>query len=177
MLKMNSTHTVTVKATADHAWKIIGEDFVAVDRWMAANPSADAIPGAALPGAPAKGRNSNLIQKFQPMYQEEIITAYSDANRSISTRVTLRKTPKIMPMLGYVATVTVKQVDANTCTIIYTGHALTKWYTKPMKGMLTKTLAPGFLRGLEELAHYIETGEPHPRKIEKTKSESALAAV
>jgi hypothetical protein len=102
---MNSTHTITVKASADHAWKIIGEDFVAVDRWMAANPTADAISGSPLPGAPAKGRNSYLIKKFQPMYQEEVITAYSDAERNISTRVTLRKTPKIMPMLGCVANV------------------------------------------------------------------------
>ncbi len=172
----SSTHTLTIKASADHAWNVIGEDFVAVDRWMAANPTADAIPGAALPGAPAKGRNSYLIKKFQPMYQEEIITAYSDAKRSISTRVTLRKTPKIMPMLGYVANVTVKPLDENTCTITYTGEAIPKWYSKPMKGMFTKSLDPGFLRGLEELARYIETGEPHPRKAEKIESEAALAA-
>jgi hypothetical protein len=172
----NSTHTVTVKASADHAWKIIGEDFVAVERWMAANPTAEAIAGPALPGAPAKGRNSYLIQKLQPMYQEEVITAYSDAKRSISTRVIIRKAGKFVPMLGYVATVTVKPVDEDTCTIIYTGHALTKWFSGPMRGMLTKALHPGFLRGLEELAHYIETGEPHPRKIDKIKSEAALEA-
>lgn len=172
---MNSNHTITVKASADHAWKIIGEDFVAVDRWMAANPTADAISGPPLPGAPAKGRNSYLIKKFQPMYQEEVITAYSDAERNISTRVTLRKTPKIMPMLGYVANVKVKPVDDSTCTITYTGEAVSKWYSKPMKGLFTKNLDPGFLRGLEELAHFIETGEPHPRKVEKIKSEAAVA--
>ena len=32
------------------------------------------------------------------------------------------------------------------------------------------------LRGLEELAHYIETGEPHPRKVETQKADAALAA-
>ncbi len=169
-----STHTINVKASANHAWKIIGEDFVTVERWMAANPTAEAIPGPALPGAPAKGRNSYLIKKLQPMYQEEVITAYDDAERSVSTRVTIRKAGKLVPMLGYDATVTVMPIDANTCTIIYTGHALTKWFSGPMKGMLTKALHPGFLRGLEELAHYVETGEPHARKIEKIKSEAAL---
>jgi hypothetical protein len=44
-----------------------------------------------------------------------------------------------------------------------------------MKGLFTKNLDPGFLRGLEELAHFFETGEPHPRKVEKIKSEAALA--
>ena len=172
----SSTHTVTINASADHAWRIIGEDFVAVDRWMAANPTAEAIPGPALPGAPAKGRNSYLIQKFAPMYQEEIITAYSDAKRSISTRVTLCKGPKLMPMLGYTATVTVKPINDTSCSITYTGQAVTKWFSKPMKNMFTKNLDPGFLRGLEELAHFIETGEPHPRKIAKIESEAALAA-
>ncbi len=172
----SSTHSITVNASADHAWRIIGEDFVAVDRWMAANPTADAIPGPALPGAPAKGRNFYLIKKLQPMHQEEVITAYNDAKRSISTCVTLRKTPKVMPMLGYIATVSVKAVDDSSCTITYTGEAVTKWFSKPMKGMFTKSLHPGFLRGLEELAHFIETGEPHPRKIEKIESEAALAA-
>jgi len=143
---------------------------------MAANPTADAIPGPALPGAPAKGRNSYLIKKFQPLYQEEVITAYSDAKRSISTNVTLRKGPKLMPMQGYVATLTVTELGEGKSKLTYTGHAVPKWFGMPMKGMLTKSLDPGFLRGLEELAHFIETGEPHPRKIEKIKSEAALAA-
>ena len=171
-----STHTITVKASAAHAWKIIGEDFVHVDRWMAANPTADTISGAALPGAPAKGRNSYLIKKFQPVYQEEVITAYSDAKRSVSTRVTLRNTPRLLPMLGYIATVDVKADGDEECTITYTGQATTKWFSAPLKGMLTKSLDAGFLRGLEELCHYIQTGEPHPRKVEKVNSEAALAA-
>lgn len=171
-----SIHEITVNASADHAWRIIGDDFVAVDRWMAANPTADAIPGAALPGAPAKGRNSYLIKKFQPMYQEEIITAYDSEARSISTKVTLRDTPKMMPMLGYEANIRVEPISSTTCKLTYTGNARAKWYSKPMTGMFTKSLDPGFLRGLEELAHYIETGEPHPRKIEKIESERALAA-
>lgn len=171
-----STHTITIAASAAHAWHIIGEEFVAVDRWMAANPLAEAIPGPALPGAPAKGRNSFMIKKFQPMYQEEIITAYNDASRSISTSVTLRKTPNFMPMLGYKATIRVDPIDDEKCTITYSGEARTKWFTRPMKGMFTKSLDPGFLRGLEELGHYIETGQPHPRKLDKIETEAALAA-
>lgn len=171
-----STHSITINASADHAWKIIGEDFVAVDRWMAANPTADTIPGPALPGAPAKGRNSYLIKKFQPLYQEEVITAFSDAKRSISTNVTLRNGPKLLPMQGYTATLTVTELSEGKCQLTYTGQAVPKWFSKPMKNMFTKNLHPGFLRGLEELGHFIETGEPHPRKIEKINSEAALAA-
>ena len=173
---MSVTHVVTVKASAAHAWKIIGEDFVAVDKWMEAIPRAEAITGPALPGAPAKGRNSYLRDKFAPLYQEEVISAYNDASRSISTEVVLRNLGRMVPMKGYNATVTAKEVGPDTCTITYTGYAVPKWFGKPMKGMLTKSLKPGFLRGLEELAHYIETGAPHPRKVETLKVDAALAA-
>ncbi len=173
---MTSKHAITINATADHAWKVIGDDFVAVDKWMAANPTADTLQGPALPGAPARGRNSYMIKKFQPLYQEELITAYDPANRSVSTQVTLRKGPRLMPLLGYDAKVTVTAIDAGSCTISYEGTARTKWFSAPMKRMLTKSMHAGFLRGLEELAHFIETGEPHPRKVEKIKSEALLAA-
>ncbi len=173
---MTSVHSLKVNASAARAWAVIGDDFVAVDKWMAANPSADAIEGPALPGAPARGRNSYMIQKFAPMYQEELITDYNEAHRTISTQVTLRNGPKMMPLLGYNATISITPIDEATCQITYRGEARTKWFSRPMKNMLTKSMDAGFLRGLEEVAHFIETGEPHPRKVEKIKSEAALAA-
>lgn len=173
---MTVTHTITINASADQAWEIIGPQFVAVDKWMAANPTAEAIPGPALPGAPAKGRNSHMIKKFQPMYQEELITEYNGAKRSVSTQVTLKDGPKFMPLLGYNAVLTVTEIDDETCQLTYEGVARTKWFSKPMKGMLTNSMKAGFLRGLEELGHYIETGEPHPRKLEKIESEALATA-
>ena len=171
-----STHVVTVRASADHAWKILGEEFVAVDKWMEAISRAKAIPGPALPGAPAKGRYSYLRGKFAHIYQDEVISAYDKAARSISTEVVINNLGRMVPMKGYNATVSIKETGPDTCTITYTGHAVTKWFGKPMKGALTKSLNPGFLRGLEELAHYIETGEPHPRKVETLKIDADLAA-
>lgn len=171
-----STHTITVKASADHAWKIIGEEFVPVDKWMEAIPRAEAIPGPALPGAPAKGRNSYLREKFAPVYQAEVISAYSDSARSISTEVTLNNVGRLVPLKGYNATIVVKETGPDTCSITYTGEARAKWFGRPMKGALTKSMDAGYLRGLEELAHYIETGVQHPRKVETVQADAALAA-
>jgi hypothetical protein len=173
---MTSTHIVTVKATADHAWKIIGEDFVPVDKWMEAISRADAIPGPALPGAPAKGRKSHLRGKYSHINQDEVISAYSDASRTISTEVTINNLGAMVPMKGYNATIVVKETGPETCSITYTGDARTKWFGRPMKGALTNSMDAGFLRGLEELAHYIETGEQHPRKVETVKADAALTA-
>lgn len=169
---MTSLNSITVNAPAPDVWKLVGDDFVAVDRWMAAIPTAEVIPGPALPGAPAKGRNSYLIKKFAPMYQEEIITAYSDDNMTVGFDVTLRKGPRIMPLKGYWSTVSIEAIDDNSCKLTWEGAAYAKWFAKPMAGMLTKSLDAGFIRNLEEIKHIVETGEPHPRKIEKIKSEA-----
>lgn len=173
---MTSKNSITVKSSAAAAWKMIGDDFVAVDRWMAAIPTAEAIAGPALPGAPAKGRNSYLIKKFAPIYQEEIITGYSDKKMTVSFDVTLHNTPRLMPMRGYDSTVIIEEIDDNTCKVTWIGKANAKWFAKPITGLLTKGLDAGFIRNLEEIQHIMETGEPHPRKIAKIKSEALAAA-
>ncbi len=173
---MTSKNTIRVKAPAADAWKLIGEDFVAVDRWMAAIPRAEAIDGPALPGAPAKGRISYLFKKFAPMYQEEILTAYDAAAMTISVDVTLHHGPKAMPMKGYTSTVIVRAFNDASCEVTWIGDATPKWFAKPMKRMLTKGLDAGFIRSLEEIQHFVETGQPHPRKVEKMQLEAAAAA-
>ena len=173
---MTVTHKLSVKASADHAWSVIGDDFVAVDKWMEAIGRAEAIPGPALPGAPARGRNSHLRGKFAHMYQAEVITAFDPTARSIDTEVTINGLGRFVPLKGYNATISITETGPDTCTLTYSGEAITKWFGKPMKNALTNSMKAGYLRGLEELAHYIETGEPHPRKVETQKADAALAA-
>lgn len=164
---MTITHSLTVNAPATEVWDLIGPNFADVSRWMAATPRSEPIEGAALPGAPVKGRNSYLIKKFDPMYQEELITAYSDAKRQVSFDVFMRKAPKVMPLKGYGNTVTVEEISAGRCKVTWTATPNIKWFGKLMQGPLVKQLSAGFLRNLEEIQHLSETGQPHPRKVEK----------
>ncbi len=173
---MTSKNSITVKAPASAAWKLIGDDFVAVNRWMAAIPRAEAIEGPALPGAPAKGRYSYLFHKFAPMYQEEVLTQFDPEAMTLSVDVTLHKGSKAMPMKGYTSTVIVRAINDATCEVTWIGEATPKWFAKPMRGMLTKGLDAGFFRSLEEIQHFVETGQPHPSKVEKIKSEAAAHA-
>lgn len=164
---MTSINTIAINAPSSDVWKVLGDDFVHVDRWMAALPRAEAIPGPALPGAPARGRNSYLVEKFAPMYQEEVLTGFDPEAMTLQVDVTLRDGPRVMPMKGYTAKVTVTAVDAQTSEVTWIGNAVPKWYARFMKNAMTKNLHPGFLRGIEELKHFVETGEVHPRKVGK----------
>ena len=104
------------------------------------------------------------------------ITAYGDAARTISTEVTINNLPRMVPMKGYNATIVVNETGPESCSITYSGEARTKWFGRPMKNALTKSMDAGYLRGLEELAHYIETGEQHPRKVETVQADAAMTA-
>lgn len=172
---MTMTNSMTVNASADAIWQMIGPDFAAVDKWMAATPTAEPISGTPIPGAPVKGRNSFLIKKFQPMYQEEIITEYSDAKRTVSFQVTMRKTPKLMPLKGYDSTVIIEPISDGSSKVTWIGNAQIHWFGKVLSGPLLKSLDDGFIRNLEEIKHIMETGQPHPRKVAKNKAEGIAA--
>ncbi len=162
---MKITHTIVVNAAAEQVWQMLGPDFADVARWMAAIPRSEAIEGATLPGAPVRGRNSYLIKKFNGMYQEEIITGYSDSGQKVSFDVIIRNGPKMMPLRGYSSTVMVEDNGDETCRVTWEAEPHIKWFGMPMKSPLMKQLDAGFMRNLEEIKHIAEHGQPHPRKV------------
>ncbi|NRA87962.1 MAG: SRPBCC family protein [Rhizobiales bacterium] len=173
---MRMINSMIVDKSAALTWALIGDDFVDVAKWMAAIPKSEPIlTGTPLKGAPAVGRNSYLIAKFNGMYQQETITQYNDSMKTVTINAILKKTPKIMPLKGYESTVTVEHVSDTSCRVTWdaTAHLNTLGYIIPG---LKKSLNAGFIRNLEEIKHYMETGEPHPRKVEKVKSELAYAS-
>lgn len=172
MSKINST---IVNSSAEHVWDIIGNQFVDVAAWLAATPTSDEITtGTPLKGAPAVGRNSYLPKKFNGMYQRETITMYNDAKRSLTYNVELKNTPKIMPLKGYDSTVTVEPISSSTCRVTWDHTANLRALGYIIPG-IKNSMKPGFIRTLEEIKHFAETGEPHPRKIKINKENAAAA--
>ena len=174
---MPMKNSITVNKPAADAWQLIGPDFASVADWMAAIPRAEPIAGTPLPGAPIKGRNSYLIAKFKGMYQEETITAYDDAAMSVSVDVALRNKVKGIPVKGYDATVTVEPINDAACKVTWVSTASVGGIGYVLYPLLRKSLNAGFIRNLEEIKHFVETGQPHPRKLDKIRSEAEVLAV
>ena len=173
---MTMRNSIIVNAPADDVWKLIGQDFVDVARWMAAIPRSEVIPGPARPGAPAKGRNSYLIKKFNGMYQEEIITAYDDAGKSLSMYAAIKNGPFGMPLKGYDSRVTVEAINGESCRVHWDSNAHVRLHGYLLWPVMKKPLDAGFIRNLEEIKHIMETGQPHPRKVEKMEAEALAPA-
>lgn len=170
---MKLPNSMVVNKPADQIWELLGNDFVDVAKWMAAIPrSVEKTEGTSLPGAPAVGRLSFMIQKFNGAYQDETITKYDDATRSLSMYATIEGFPSFAPVRGYSSDVSVTPIDENSSTVSWNSVAdlrLLGYLTYPA---MKKTMNAGFIRNLEEIKHYMETGQPHPRKIEKIRTEA-----
>jgi len=175
---MKSLNSLVVNKPADQIWNMLGNDFVDVAAWMAAIPRSEAkTDGVRLPGAPAVGRLSYLIQKYNGAYQDETITKYDDENRSIGIDAVIKGFPKFAPVYGYSSEVTVTPIDENSSTVTWDSVTQLNPLGYIFYLALKKSMNAGFIRNLEEIKHFVETGKPHPRKIEKIKSEAvALAA-
>ncbi len=162
-----------IGASAEDTWEIFGRDFVNVQNWMAAIVRAEPISkGTQVSGAPAIGRNSYLMSKQNGIYQREVLVDYDDAKKYLAVDVTLMNTPFVNPLIGYSVKAWIEPITETTCRIVWDGEPRRKLIAKFIpgtKGMLN----PGFLRGVEELKHYVETGEWHPRKVKNMEEEQA----
>lgn len=172
---MKLPNSMVVNKPADEIWELLGNDFVDVAKWMAAIPrSVEKTEGTPLPGAPAVGRKSYLIQKFKGAYQDETLTKYDDTARSLSIDVTIVGFPAFAPVRGYSSDVYVTPIDENTSTVSWDSDChlrLLGYLTYPA---MKKAMNDGFIRNLEEIKHFVETGQPHPRKIEKIRTEALV---
>ncbi|MBL1242553.1 MAG: SRPBCC family protein [OCS116 cluster bacterium] len=172
---MRMINSGIVNKPAADVWELLGKNFVDVSVWMAATPRSEPIlAGIPIKGAPAVGRNSYLPAKFKGMYQQEIITNYSDKMKTVAFDVVLKNASKLLPIKGYASTVTVEFVSENSCRVTWdaTPHLRTLGYIIPG---IKKSLNAGFVRNVEEIKHYMETGEPHPRKAKIMQAELASA--
>lgn len=172
---MRTINSGIINKPAAEVWELLGENFVDVSVWMAATPTSEPIlEGVPIKGAPAIGRNSYLPAKFKGMYQQEIITSYSDKMKTVAFDVVLKNASKFLPIKGYSSIVTVEAVNETSCRVTWdsTTHLRTLGHLIPG---IKKSLKAGFIRNVEEIKHYMETGEPHPRKAAKLKAEFAGA--
>ena len=171
---MRMCNSIVINKPADEIWELLGPNFVRVADWMAATPrSEEKTEGTPLPGAPAVGRRSYLMAKFNGMYQDETITKYDADARLLNFDVVLKKGPAVMPISGYLAEFTVEMIDATTSRVSLDATAHLRLLGYFMYPVVKKGLNAGFIRYLEEIKHYSETGRPHPRKVQSMQEEAA----
>ena len=163
---MKIVQKIEIDSSASEVWKVLGDDFVSVHEWMAGvGNSVEITDGHRVQNAPAIGRMAEIA--INPgTFMDEKITAYNPDDRSLTMNTTLINVKG--PLNGYDTEIKVRLLGAKKSEVIWSS-----WTTKGSLDLLgyllyfpiKKGLSDGYFRGLEELKHFVETGEPHERKL------------
>ena len=152
---MNISQQITVNASADKVWSIVGTDYANAKKW--ATRMLDSRSGDDL--GSMGGRYVNTVE-----YGEATETLYQFDNEQRELAYTVNG--NLPPVITDVTTGwRVEANGKNQSTVTTTFGA--KMLNPEMEGMISQRLLQGLVPLLEELKHYAENDQPHPRKQEQ----------
>lgn len=163
---MKIVKKVTIAAPAADVWKILGNDFVKADLWMAGiKNSIEIKEGNLVKNAPVIGRRAE-VGAFPGSYLDEIITEYNPSTTNLTVQTTLVNGSKGTPLKGYCTKMTVRLLEDNKSEMIWSSDVQIGILGYPFYFAIKKSSSAGFLRNIEELKHFVETGKPNQHRLD-----------
>jgi hypothetical protein len=164
-MRMKFKKITKIDASADEVWAIFAHGFDNAHEWMASVPNSYGKEnGNLLEGATSAGRVCELQPNPSGLKASEQFLAYDEAAKTCTVRIDFVDTPKVFP-------VQYNSLDFSVTTDA-DERSITTWAfsskIKPWAYVMWPVIRKGasvFVGQIgEELKHYVETGEPHPRK-------------
>lgn len=168
---MQIAKSIRVNASADQAWELLGPNYARAGLW------ASTIYVSAARGGPAKSPHAPCAGRVCETTMggfTETIELYDPARRRLAYSAQGEKMP------GFVRKLTnawaIKPLGASSCEVRMILNAdLAQPFAFLMGWMLRMQLNTALAQSIEEFAHYLETGTPHPRKRKTDRSRKARA--
>lgn len=151
-----------VRAPAARVWRILGEEFMSVGRWAAPITSSCAVtPEVAPTVGSTRACSIEPFGPFEGEIHERLVEL--DHERMVLAYTAVRGMP------GFVTRATnrwsVEHVDGDRCRVV-TSATLDLAGPMALAACVVRwQLGRAGARVLEELRHYAEVGDPHPRKV------------
>ncbi|MEM6436919.1 MAG: SRPBCC family protein [Cyanobacteria bacterium P01_D01_bin.115] len=152
-----------INVPVERLWKVSADEFEHIDRWdgnvKTSHPSSDAIVNA-----PVEGRVCNLygggrtVERFVELDDSKYTFVYEITEGLPGFVISARNTWIHEAIAGNKTQLTMR-------VVMRVKGLLGRIMQCPMKLQMGKVLS----NAQEELKHYIETGQPHPRKRKKMK--------
>lgn len=172
---MQISRSLKVDAPIKSVWKTLVDDFVPVHEWMASIKSSTPRSGPVLPGAPAAGRDAAIGAGAPGTIMEETFTALDRAQGLIEFD-TILNAPSFNPIKGWSNQIKLSEQGEATL-VTWSIQVRFRLIGNLMRIPIKKSLKAGFTRSLEEVAHMLETGQPHARKIKQFEKESEISGL
>ncbi len=164
---MKVQRKITIEKPAKAVWSVLAEDFDKAGEWMSAVvSSSEKKDGETIEGAEMVGRYCNLTESDNGPIADETITCFDPENMKLGIHVVPRNGK--IPIEQNNATYTLTAIDENSTEVVMDSDLNLKTAGKLLYPVLKAGLNKGFQEQLEELKHYVETGEVHPRKLKRS---------
>ena len=150
---------ITVHVPADQAWTLVGERFGQIATW------ASPITASVLDGSPGEGAVRTChVRGFGPVPPgiiRERLLSYDPETRSLSYEA------DGLPwfVTRAVSRWSVHPVDGGTCTVGVHATLTLNLLLRPFGPAMRRRMMIDSAAVLDDLAHRLQTGSPHPRKI------------
>ena len=153
---MKITKTIVINRPAQDVWKIIAHDFDQAHLWMSPIPHSYEIgKGESATGAPMEGRMCNLSNNPDGAKAKEIITHYSEEDKTLTFEVTSVNVPAVVPMKKNTVQMSVRELGVNKTEVVWVSRPQIKAFAYPFYPLLRFALPMAFgklLKGLKEFA-------------------------
>lgn len=161
---MHISRSTIINAPIETVWAKLVDDFVPVHHWMASiKASTEMQGGPRLPGAPAVGRIAAIGPGAPGALMEEKFTAVDAAAKTFEFDTALTNFKGFNPVIGWPNQIKLEKVASGT-KVTWDIQPRMRATGLPFYFVMKKSLGAGFVRSLEEIKAFIETGAPHERK-------------
>ena len=170
---MTVSKTVQINAPADRVWDVLAHQFYDADKWASSiSHSAPHEAGPATGDSPLAQNGRACETSLGPF--RETIQDYDERARRIGYSAEGDKMPFFVKHLQNNWAVTPTGAGHSRVDMALEARLLPV-FAQLMGPVLKRQFAKVAGEATEELKHYVETGRPHPRKVEADKKARAAA--
>lgn len=173
---MKYTTTTKINASANEVWRVFAHQFDEADQWISSVARSYGTDGGQkFAGATTTGRICEFKPDGSGMKVFERFVTYDEAAKTGRVHVDFIDPRRMLPMQSLSLDFTVSDDDGGSTAVWGFGAAI-----KPFAKFMTPVLRIGITKAwrelAEELAYYVETGSPHPRKLAAIEKAQSLPA-
>lgn len=150
---MKKSRTVELNISAERAWEAIGNRFGDNGLW------ASSLTSSHLTGDLAEGVERICMNKEHETVEK--LTLYNPQNMVLAYEITSDLPPIIKTAKNRWS---VKSLGANKSSMTSEVTSDLVWWATPLSPLMTMAVSSILTKAMDELKHWAETGEQHPRK-------------
>lgn len=158
---MKISKSIIINRPIDALWQLVAHEFDQAHRWMGPIPHSQALGlGESHLGAPMQGRICDLSQDPNGAKVKEVITAFSEADKSLSFDVLPVNNPAIVPIKQNHVRMSLIAAGQNRTQVIWTASPQLKPLAYLFYPLLRLVFPVAFGKLLQGLKQYSEQQQP-----------------